>query len=101
MSVLLRSYTFKTFQNIYESQTPPPLTILKIIISMHVDFIQCLTYAPVIFLQTFAILTILQQFQNNKKVTNIVLKIKCIDLFLRRCLCYQLQSIEQNMYVLL
>ena len=25
----------------------------------------------------------------------------CIDLFLRPCLCYQLQSIEQNMYVLL
>ena len=24
-----------------------------------------------------------------------------IDLFLRPCLCYQLQSIEQNMYVLL
>ena len=26
---------------------------------------------------------------------------KSIDLFLRPCLCYQLQSIEQNMYVLL
>ena len=26
---------------------------------------------------------------------------KPIDLFLRPCLCYQLQSIEQNMYVLL
>ena len=30
-----------------------------------------------------------------------VIYITSIDLFLRPCLCYQLQSIEQNMYVLL
>ena len=64
------------------------------------------------FKTTIPFIVNLQVYEHSAKLLACIHVIQCmiehyftynwiIDLFLRPCLCYQLQSIEQNMYVLL
>ena len=60
-------------------------------------------YMPDAFTKTSIILILKNKNGDTSAKNNYrsIAIVTAIDLFLRPCLCYQLQSIEQNMYVLL